>query len=575
MTDQKNLILAIVLSVAIILAFQFLYELPKMKHAQEIAEQQAAMQAEQEPAPAEALRPQAEPAPGTTPEANELELAMAQRRLPIDNGRLHGSLAVQGGRIDDITLADYHETTNPHSPEIVLLRPAGQPGSYFAEFGWVATDPGTVVPDAQTAWRGDARQLGARGHVAMTWDNGQGLTFGKRISLDNNYMFTIDRSVRNNRAEPVTLHPYALISRRGTPQTMGFYILHEGPIGVFDDKLHEPDYTDLQKEGSLEFDSTGGWLGFSDKYWLTALIPEQTAAVRASLRYAPVNSEPRYQLDYLGPPVTVPPGGMIEVSDHFFAGAKEVDKLDAYAESLGIPLFDRAVDFGWFYFLTKPIFLILDFFYRFFGNYGVAILMLTLIVKLLFFPLANKSYKAMSQMKKLQPEMMKLRERYENDKTRLNQELMALYKREKVNPLSGCVPIVVQIPVFFALYKVLFVSIEMRHAPFFGWIKDLSAPDPTSVFNLFGLMPWDTPAFLTIGVWPLLMGGTMYLQQRLNPQPADPIQAKVMMLLPVMFTFLFATFPAGLVIYWTWNNILSIAQQWVIMKRMGIAHPAS
>jgi YidC/Oxa1 family membrane protein insertase len=575
MTDQKNLILAILLSVGIILAFQFLYELPRLKKAQEQAEQQATAQVEQAPAAGQPPRPAPQAAPGATPQAIAPAEESAGPRLRIDNGRLHGSLALRGGRIDDLTLADYHETVNPASPEIVLLRPAAQPHAYFAEFGWVPAEAGTVVPDATTLWQADALRLGADGPVAMSWDNGQGLAFTKRVSLDENYMFTVTRSVRNDGAEPVTLRPYALISRRGTPATMGFFILHEGPIGVLDQTLQEIDYSDLQEDGRFDFASKGGWLGYSDKYWLTAIIPDQGREIAATFRYTPVSDEPRYQVDYLGTPLTVPPGETVEVTDRFFAGAKEVDKLDAYEAQYGIPLFDRAVDFGWFYFLTKPIFHILDFFYKLIGNYGVAILLLTLIVKLLFFPLANKSYKAMSQMKKLQPQMMKLREQYESDKVRMNQELMALYKREKVNPVSGCLPIVVQIPVFFALYKVLFVSIEMRHAPFFGWIKDLSAPDPTSLFNLFGLIPWDPPQLLMLGVWPLVMGATMFLQQKLNPQPTDPVQAKVMMFLPVMFTFLFATFPAGLVIYWTWNNVLSIAQQWAIMKRMGIAHPTS
>ena len=349
---------------------------------------------------------------------------------------------------------------------------------------------------------------------------------------------------------------------------MGFYILHEGPIGVFNQTLDEVNYDDVAEERQIERESTGGWLGFTDKYWLASLIPQQDMAYKAAFRHEAQGD--RYQTDFRGPPLTVQPGQTVEVTDRLFAGAKEVKLLDAYSERYNIPLFDRAVDFGWFYFLTKPIFHVLHYLHAAVGNYGIAILILTLIVKALFFPLANKSYKAMSQMKRLQPEMMKLRERFGEDRAKMNQELMGLYKREKVNPVSGCLPIVVQIPVFFALYKVLFVSIEMRHAPFYGWIHDLSAPDPTSFFNLFGLLPFTPPHFLMIGIWPLLMGLTMFLQTKLNPQPADPMQAKVMLMLPLMFIFLFATFPAGLVIYWTWNNLLSITQQWLIMKRMGV-----
>lgn len=383
-------------------------------------------------------------------------------------------------------------------------------------------------------------------------------------------MFTVSQRVENTGTEPVSLYPYGLIRRWDTPPTAGFFILHEGPIGVLGGTLEEIDYDDLQEDGDIELPSDGGWLGITDKYWLTALVPDQESTLTANFRHSLSDGQDRYQVDYLRNQIRLSPGNTIEVVDRLFVGAKEVSLLDQYREDYGIPLFDRAVDFGWFYFLTKPLFYVLHWFYERVGNYGVAILLLTLLVKILFYPLANKSYRSMSQMKKLQPEMMKMREQYGDDKARMNQELMALYKKEKVNPMSGCLPIVVQIPVFFALYKVLFVSIEMRHAPFFGWIQDLSAPDPTTVFNLFGLIPWDPPAFLMIGVWPLLMGATMLLQQRLNPQPADPMQAKIMMMLPLMFIFLFATFPAGLVIYWTWNNVLSIAQQWVIMKRMGV-----
>jgi YidC/Oxa1 family membrane protein insertase len=340
---------------------------------------------------------------------------------------------------------------------------------------------------------------------------------------------------------------------------------------VLGGKLEEIDYDDLRDDGDIELASVGGWLGITDKYWLSALIPDQQGEIKATFRHHVTDGQDRYQVDYLRPAMTLAPGQAIEASERVFAGAKEVQLLDRYKEAYGIPLFDRAVDFGWFYFLTKPLFHVLHFFYKLVGNYGVAILLLTLLVKILFFPLANKSYRAMSKMKKLQPEMMRLREQFGDDKMRMNQELMGLYKKEKVNPISGCLPIIVQIPVFFALYKVLFVSIEMRHAPFFGWIRDLSAPDPTTLFNLFGLIPWDPPAFLMIGIWPLLMGATMLLQTKLNPQPADPMQARIMMMLPLMFIFLFATFPAGLVIYWTWNNVLSISQQWVIMKRMGVS----
>jgi YidC/Oxa1 family membrane protein insertase len=579
MPEQRNLILAIVLSVTIILAFQYFYELPRVREAQR---QQAQRTEQTTPA-----APSAGHAPGTTvapagpgamapgaeagaPGQTRAEILDSTARVTIENPRLSGSLALTGGRIDNLVLSDYKVTTAPDSPPVALLNPPGVPDTYFVEFGWVAGDKNVPMPTRDTVWQADHRQLTPDQPVTLSWDNGQGLRFERTISIDDNYMFTVAQRVENKGGQPVSLYPYGLISRWGTPYTLGYYILHEGPIGVLGGTLHEIKYKTLQQDGDVELPSTGGWLGITDKYWLTALVPAQDSELTGTFRHTLVDGEDRYQTDYLRPAQTLAPGQSIEITDRMFAGAKEVSLLERYQAEFGIPLFDRAVDFGWFYFLTKPIFHILHFFYKHIGNYGVAILLLTLLVKLLFFPLANKSYTSMSKMKKLQPEMMRLREQYGDDKVRMNQELMALYKKEKVNPMSGCLPIVVQIPVFFALYKVLFVSIEMRHAPFFGWIHDLSAPDPTTLFNLFGLIPWDPPHFLHIGVWPLIMGLTMLLQQRLNPQPADPMQARVMMFLPVMFIFLFAAFPAGLVIYWTWNNILSVAQQWVIMKRMGV-----
>ncbi|MDP4795974.1 MAG: membrane protein insertase YidC, partial [Rhodospirillales bacterium] len=355
------------------------------------------------------------------------------------------------------------------------------------------------------------------------------------------------------------------------PHTTNFYILHEGLLGVVDGKLKEIKYTDLQEEPAGDSaESTGGWVGITDKYWLATLIPNQAEKVQTRFLHRKEGVVDVYQADYLGAPVVIPAGGSGSTKSHMFAGAKEVNLLDNYAEKFGIINFDLAIDFGWFYFLTKPIFLALLWIHALVGNLGVSILLLTVAIKILFFPLANKSYTSMSKMKKLQPQMVKLRERFADDKVKLNQEMMSLYKREKVNPASGCLPILLQIPVFFSLYKVLFVTIEMRQAPFFGWIQDLSAPDPTTIFNLFGLIPFTPPEMLMIGIWPLIMGVSMFIQQRLNPQPADPIQAKIFLFMPIFFTFLLAKFPAGLVIYWAWNNTLSILQQWVIMRRMGI-----
>ncbi|MGF1561507.1 MAG: membrane protein insertase YidC [Geminicoccaceae bacterium] len=577
MSEQRNLVLAIILSVGIILAWQFLYEIPRL-------EQQRAQMAVQEMQ--EAARPDSDatlPAPNTagaslgdasgaaeTPVSRDAALAEADR-VRIDNGRLHGSLNLKGARLDDITLADYHETIDPNSPEIILFSPSNGPAGYFAEFGWVAREEGVALPDAETVWQASGGEIGQNGPVTLLHDNGEGLRFSRTVNLDDNYMFTLTRSVTNDGDTPVTLFPYGLISRHDTPATQGIWILHEGPIGVLQDTLEEVNYGELRDEGVIAFEgSTGGWLGITDKYWLAALVPDQTTPLTGTFRHTMRDNRDRYQSDYLGGGLTVQPGQTVQVTDRIFVGAKEVRLLDAYSQQYSIPLFDRAVDFGWFYFITKPFFYALNYLNQVFSNYGVAILILTLGIKIVFFPLANKSYVAMSKMKALQPEMLRLREKHEDDKMKLNQEMMALYKREKVNPAAGCLPILIQIPIFFSLYKVLFVSIEMRHAPFFGWIQDLSAPDPLSIFNLFGLLPFEVPAFLVIGIWPLLMGATMWLQTKLNPAPTDPMQARIMAMLPFMFIFLFATFPAGLVIYWTWNNVLSIGQQWLIMRRMGV-----
>ncbi|MEM7022632.1 MAG: membrane protein insertase YidC, partial [Pseudomonadota bacterium] len=527
MPEQRNLILAIVLSVTIIIAFQYFYELPRIKEAQQqeaIRSEQAIQEGGTPLTPDTDIVAPSPPGAATTttqpPQITPSEVIEDAGRVDIDNGRIRGSFPLTGGRIDNLILSDYRLTIAPNSPDVALLSPPGSFQPYFAEFGWVSLEENVTVPGQDTVWTADRTELRPEQPVTLSWDNGEGLRFERRIEIDQNYMFTINQRVINEGDAQVSLYPYGLISRWGTPETLGFFILHEGPIGVLDGTLEEIDYDDLQEDGNIELPSQGGWLGITDKYWLAALVPDQTSDFNGTFRDNIVQGQDRYQVDYLRTPVTVPAGSSVEITDRLFAGAKEVELLDSYAEEFRIPLFDRAVDFGWFYFLTKPLFYVLHFIYEWTGNYGVAILLLTLHVKIIFYPLANKSYRAMSKMKKLQPEMMRLREQYGDDKMRMNQELMALYKKEKANPMSGCLPILVQIPVFFALYKVLFVSIEMRHAPFFGWIQDLSAPDPTSIFNLFGLLPFDPPSFLMIGVWPLLMGATMFLQQKLNPQPA-------------------------------------------------------
>ena len=581
MDEQRNLFLAILLSLLILVGFEYFFSPPPPQDVQDATVSQEAGEGGMAPeapilesdggvppAP-ESLQPTAAPTEkaGLTRE----KALLTSGRVRIETPQLAGSLALTGARLDDLTLVKYRETLLAESPAITLLSPPGGPQAYFARHGWSAGSKGVAVPDNKTLWRLSAGKVLSPGNpVTLSWDNGQGLVFAKTFEVDENFMFTITQKVKNTSGENVSLYPYGLISRTDTPVTLGFYILHEGPLGVFDGTLKEVDYDELQEEHRINQATTGGWLGITDKYWLVALAPNRATQVNTNFIYANVKGQNKYQADYLGAEHVLAPGGSAEVSSNLFAGAKIVELLDAYTTTYGIARFDLAVDFGWFYFLTKPIFYALNFFNRIFGNFGLAILALTVIFRLLMYPLANKSFRSMNAMKKLHPKITELRDQFGEDKARMNQEMMALYKREKINPAAGCLPMLVQIPIFFSLYKVLFVSIEMRQAPFYGWITDLSAPDPTSLFNLFGLLPFDVPIFLQIGVWPLLMGITMYLQQKLNPPPADPVQAKIFMFLPFVFTILLASFPAGLVIYWVWNNVLSIAQQWLIMRRMGV-----
>ncbi len=576
MNEQRNFILAIVLTALILLGWQFLMPSrpPAPPPGQHQATQAQNAKTAEGTAPAPSALPSAPPqapgapTPAVSPEQARAAAIAATPRVTIDTPSLRGSISLLGARLDDLSLVRYHETPDPKSPDITLLSPATGPGAYYAEFGWVPGGGKLAVPGPDSRWTASSDKLTPGHPVTLIWDNGQGLRFSRIYAVDDNYMFTITQKVENIGGAPATLFPYGLVARWGTPATQSTYILHEGPLGVLDGTLKETKYKTLEKDDhTIQEKSTGGWIGFTDKYWLTALVPDQSMPIEARMSWHPVDKTDAYQTDWLGPAITVEPGKTAETASHFFAGAKELAKLDAYAAKYHIPRFDLAIDFGWFYFLTKPFFYFLRFIHEHVANFGIAILTFTVVIKGAFFPIANKSYRAMSKMKKLQPEVQKLQERFGDDKGRLNQELMALYKREKANPVSGCLPILIQVPVFFALYKVLYVTIEMRQAPFFGWIRDLSAPDPTTLFNLFGLIPWTPPLFLHIGAWPLLMGITMYLQQKLNPQPTDPMQAKMFTFLPVIFTFMLAKFPAGLVIYWAWSNLLSILQQWLIMKR--------
>lgn len=595
MSTQRNLIIALAVSFVILLAFHVFYERPQMERAY-LRQVELQKQREAQPLTPGTDRPgqtsSVPVAPTVQPGGNtdapipdrpaqaglsrDAALALAPR-VQINTPQLQGSIALVGGRIDDLKFTKYRETIDPTSPEIVLLSPAGGPQPYYAEFGWT-TAPGQSVdlPGPNSTWRADAKVLTPEKPVTLSWDNGKGLIFKRVISIDQGYLFQVTQQVENRSGQAVTLFPYGLISRHYLPPVSGFLILHEGPLGVFranaseDGALTEVDYDEVVEQKSIEHQSLGGWAGITDKYWMTALIAPNDAQVQAHFTHGSAGGE-RYQADMLGGAVEIADGASGASELRLFAGAKEVNLIENYEEVLQIPRFDRAIDWGLLYFLTKPIFFVLDYFYRLMGNFGLAIILLTVVVKTLFLPLAYKSFVAANEMKRLAPEIMRLKELHGDDRQRLNQEIMAMYKAEKVNPASGCLPMLLQIPVFFALYKVLFTTIEMRHAPFYGWVHDLSAFDPTTIVNLFGLLPWAAvPApfeWINLGVWPILMGVSMFVQMQLSPKPTDPAQARVMMLLPIIFTFLLARFPVGLVIYWTWSNLLSILQQWLIKKR--------
>ncbi|CAA7611423.1 Membrane protein insertase YidC [Candidatus Terasakiella magnetica] len=569
MNDQRNLFLAIAISVAIMVGWQYFQPAkPPAPVAQQAAQQSGAPATAPTPGTPQGAAPGIPTATAAAKGESRTAALEKSRRIAIETPSLHGSIALLGARVDDLTLAKYRETTDPKSAEITLLSPTGAPEPYWAEFGWVPTDGTTKVPGPDSLWAAQSTgPLTPAAPLVLTWDNGDGLRFVRTYTIDDKYMFGVSQRVENYGGKAVSLHPFALLARTGTPAVAGMYILHEGPLGVFDRTLKEMKYEDLKKDGTFRQKSDGGWAGITDKYWLTALVPPAKTEMTGRFVHQRVDNTDRYQVDYLGSARIIDAGKSEEASFHLFAGVKQVAQLDAYTDKLGVDRFDLAIDFGWFYFLTKPFFYLLQMLHDALGNMGLAILALTVVLKLAMFPLANKSYVAMSKMKKLQPQIKSLQGRFGDDKMRLQQEMMALYKSEKVNPVSGCLPIMVQIPVFFALYKVLFVTIEMRHAPFYGWIHDLSAQDPTNIFTLFGMIPWDPPAMFHLGVWPLIMGVTMWLQQKLNPQPTDPIQAKMMSFLPIIFTFLLSNFASGLVIYWAWSNSLSILQQWVIMRK--------
>lgn len=576
MEKNRNYFIAIGLSVLIVLAWQFLYMGPRMEAQQRADEARQAQQQAQQTFTPES--PGAATSTGNMPGAIQAEatatreesLAKSQR-VVIDTPALSGSINLTGARFDDLKLREYHETVDDSSPLITLFSPADTKDGYFSEVGFVGSADSGSVPGPGTPWTvsgGD--KLTVQTPVTLSWTNDKGVVFTRKISVDEHYMLTIDDKIDNPTAEAVNIGSYGRVTRYNKPATPSVWVIHEGFLGVAgtDGSLSENTYSNIEKENVTHPKATGGWLGITDKYWASALVPPQTVAYESRYSHF-TDGQPRYQADFKTDNVTIQPNGSTELKNLLFAGAKEVPLISQYETQFSIPLFDRMIDWGWFWFFTKPMFQLMDFFFRHVGNFGVAILLTTIVVKALFFPLASKQYASMANMKRVQPKMEELKAKHGDDRMALQKGMMELYKEEKINPIAGCWPVLLQIPVFFALYKVIYVTIEMRHAPFFGWIQDLSAPDPTSLFNLFGLLPYDVPHALMIGVWPLVMGVTMFVQMRMNPTPPDPTQAMIFTWMPLVFTFMLASFPAGLVIYWAWNNTLSVTQQAIIMKRHG------
>lgn len=568
MSEQKNLLLAILLVIGILFGFHYLYERPKLQEQDAVVKQSQTTSVQtHEASPHQINARKEEPLDRTT-------ALGADKRVPIKTPRLAGSVNLKGGIIDDLKLLDYHESPDEKGPPITLLSPSSTKEGYLGKTGWTYVNKDDYtrfeLPNEGDLWLAEAgSELTPEKPLTLTYTNGKGLIFERTISVDKEYMFKVEDRIVNTSGDALVVKHTSIIERHDVPvSAQSGFILHEGPIGVINSKLVELAYdklTSTPKPRETFFTNVQrSWIGFTDKYWLTALLPQE--GTLSSMSFYGQDSEKRFFTQVEGEAITLKASEEKTQTIHLFAGPKILSLLDHYEKELSVDKFDLAVDFGWFYFLTKPMLHFLQFLHVLLGNFGLAILVLTVIVKALFFPLANKSYRSMSRMRALAPQIEALKARYSDDRMKLNQAMMELYQKEKVNPMSGCLPMLIQAPVFFCLYKVLYVSLDMRHAPFYGWIQDLSAPDPTSIVNLFGLLPFQAPSFLQIGVWPIIMGLTMFIQQKLNPQPADKAQATVFLLMPLFMTFLFASFPAGLVIYWTWSNVLGILQQWIIMR---------
>lgn len=557
--ENRNVIIAVILSTAILIGWSMYFENPneaqkKKLEIQGKTETQTNIQKPETPQTTKA---------NPTKAISRGDALKEGDRVLIENSNLSGSISLRGALIDDIILKNYREALDKNSKAIVLLSPKKSDEGYFIESGWATAKSDVKVPDNNSIWQiRDGKKLTPSSPVTLEWNNREGVVFSKKIEVDDKYLFKVTETIRNEKNKTIELFHYSQITKSTKPNTENFYILHEGLIGVVDKNLKEETYSAIEKEKKT-YSGKSGWFGITDKYWMSAIIPENGKSFKGEYSFA--NS---YKANFIiSEPTIANPQKSASNTLKIFIGAKEVYPIDNYTEKEKIDRFDLSIDWGWFYFITKPLFFVIDYIFKIVGNFGVAIIILTIIVRIIFFPLANYSFKSMAKMKVLQPEMLRIKELYKDDVKRTQQEMMALYKREKVNPLSGCLPILIQIPIFFAVYKMLFVTLEMRHAPFFGWIKDLSAADPTTLFNLFGLIPWNPPSFLMIGVWPILMGVTMYFQQKLNPTPPDPIQAKIFAFFPLIMTVMLATFPSGLVVYWTVSNVLTMAQQYYIMKK--------
>ena len=561
--DLRNVIFAIALSFAVLFGWSVIFETPEIKEQKKSQQSENYQKKDNQNSDAPSVNAENKKNPNISRE----DAIVSGKRIKFENENVKGSISLKGALIDDIVFKKYKSKLDSDE-RVTYLNPAETNNGYFVETGWASSNIDKIsLPTTKTVWKVKGNSKLSEGNpVIIEWNNNSGLTFRKKIELDNKFLFRVTQEIKNKSNKRVELYPYAQITRNQKPvlgagSMSGTMILHDGFIGVFNEDLQEYDYDDIQDK-KKEHNAESGWLGITDKYWITALVPEKNQSFKGEFVY-----KDAFKANYiLNKPVVVQPSSSKTSSTKIFVAAKEVKVIDGYAESESINKFDLTIDWGWLYFLTKPLFFIINYLFELTKNFGIAIILVTAAVRLLFFPLANYSFRSMAKMKILQPELLRLKELHKEDKTKLQQEMMALYKREKVNPISGCLPVLIQIPFFFAIYKMLFVTLEMRHQPFFGWIEDLSARDPTSIFNFFGLIPWDPPTFLMIGAWPILMGLSMYLQQKLNPTPPDPIQAKIFMFFPVFLTIILAPFPSGLVVYWTINNILTIAQQWVIMR---------